>query len=153
MQPICLLLPVGSDIAVRLWSVLELGFEARAFQQFPHSRARLRGQLPATLRALPTEAPDHLCILASLFRAHLFGLHRCHGGLWLERRELADLLRLLECGLSGLALRGSHSESIALTLESVSTFLVGIRAQMGALRKPAQRQTALNARAASVAEG
>lgn len=146
MQPLCLLLPAGTDMAVRLWSVLELGVEARALCRPASSRSdtiRLSLAAPARHSALP----DHVAVLASLFRAHLFGVHPGPGGLWLERRELADVLRLVESGLNSLDDARRHSEEgFVLTLEAVSVFLAGIRAQMGMFRKPAQRHAATRAR-------
>lgn len=152
MQPICLLLPVGSDVAVRLWSVLELGIQPSPLAKLRHSRAKFPNHAPTLADPAPSSAPDHMHVLATLFRAHLLGFLPCRGGLWLDRRELAGLLRLLECGLARLDLRSPHSENLPLTLESVSTFLAGIRTQLGTLRKPAQRQSALRARAAAAAE-
>ncbi|MDZ7638830.1 MAG: hypothetical protein U5J83_11375 [Bryobacterales bacterium] len=98
-------------------------------------------------------ASPHHRILATIFREHLLGISPRHAGIWMERRELADLLRLLECGLSRLDSRYSHPESLPLHLESVAEFLASVRAQMGALRKPAQRQPAPRARAASATAG
>lgn len=153
MQPICVLLPVGTEIAIRLWSVVELGIQARTFQNLSDSRIDGPARVPAASPAFPSNTPDHLHILAALFRENLLGAHRCRGGLWLERRELADLLHLLECGLTRLDSRGASPESIPPTLESVSTFLADIRTQMGVLRKPARRQSALRTRSATAAGG
>ena len=149
MQPICLLLPVGSDIAVRLWSVVELGIQPSPVAERAPSRDSAVGGMVVAPRSTSTGAPDHLYTLASLFRAHLLGFVPCRGGLWMDRRELADLLRLLECGLSRLELRNPQSDNVPLTLESVSMFLSGIRAQMGTARKPVQRQTGVRVRAAT----
>ncbi len=152
MQPICLLLPVGSDVAARLWSVLELGIQPSPLAKVSSSRVKLIGHPPAVRATTPSGTPDHLQILASLFRAYLMGFLPGRGGLWMDRRELADLLRLLECGLARLELRNPHSESVPLTLESVSKFLAGIRSQLGTPRKPAQRQSAFRARVAVAVE-
>ena len=149
MQPICLLLPVGSDIAVRLWSVVELGIQPSPAAKRAPSRSSAVGGVVSATNATSNGAPDHLHTLAALLRAHLLGFVPCRGGLWMDRRELADLLRLIECGLSRLDLRNPQSDNVPLTLESVSLFLSGIRAQMGTARKPVQRQTAVRVRAAS----
>ncbi len=149
MQPICLLLPVGSDTAVRLWSVVELGIQPSPSAKRAPTRNGAVGGLFSASKSASTSGPDHLHTLAALFRAHLLGFVPCRGGLWMDRRELADLLRLLECGLSRLDLRNPPSDNLPLTLESVSLFLSGIRAQMGTARKPAQRQTAVRVRAAA----
>lgn len=142
MQPLCLLLPVGTDMAVRLWSVLELGMEARACDTGA-SPKMVGSRLPSSgISARRSPRPDHISVLASVFRSHLFGDHPNPGGLWLERRELADVLRLIEAGILALDRTRQFSEgSTALTLESVSAFLAGIRAQMGVVRKPAQRHS------------
>ena len=149
MQPICLLLPVGTDVAVRLWSVVELGIQSSSQSPVPRSRQNALGRSPAPPNGVGSGGSDHLHILATLFRAHLLGFLPCRGGLWMDRRELADLLRLLECGLSRLDLRNPQAENLPLILESVSMFLAGIRTQMGTMRKPVQRQATFRVNAAS----
>lgn len=140
MQPICVLLPVGHEAARDLWTVLELGYQTRA-----SAHARWVGPAPVPRS---DEAPDHLRILAALVREHLIGPPGLNRVIWLERRELADVLRLVECGLSRLEQRREFDLSPTV-LDSVSTFLCGLHAQLGSLRKPVQRHITPRVRAAA----
>lgn len=140
MQPICVLLPVGHDAARDLWTVLELGYQTRA-----SAHARWLRPAPAPRS---DDAPDHLRILAALVREHLIGPPGLNRVIWLERRELVEVLRLVECGLSRLEQRGNLHLSSTI-LESVASFLCGLHTQLGSVRKPAQRHHAPRVRVAA----
>jgi hypothetical protein len=153
MRPVCLLLPAQSDLANGIWTLFELGLEARACWQCPDSSlVSGSGALGKVQRSM--DSPDHLHILVCLVRDHLRGENPLRGGIWLERRELRDLLHLLEFGLGRLEWMSRHSPSgagelNACVLESVADLLDQVRARLGMIRKPAQRQAELRVNAAA----
>lgn len=153
MQPVCLLLPVQSDLANAIWTIVELGFQARSprfanLRRQP-SQPETRASIHPGNRA--AESPDHLLILAHLIHNHLQGAHPLRQGLWLERRELIEFLRLLECGLARLERHHSAPDQQIQLLEAAAGLLVHVRTRLGFARKPAQRQVAPRVRAATAA--
>jgi hypothetical protein len=151
MQPVCLLLPVQSDLASAIWTILELGFEARS-PRLPNQR-RLHpapeARIPVHHGQRAAESPDHLLILARLIHDHLQGANPLRQGLWLDRRELIEFLRLLECGLARLERYDPAPDQQARLLEAAAGLLVHVRTRLGMARKPAQRQAAPRVRAAT----
>lgn len=153
MQPVCLLLPVQSELANAVWTILELGFEARSASSLVESHLQRSPvtRTPPSPGHRAADSPDHLLILALLIRNHLQGVNPLRHGLWLERRELVDFLRLLECGLSRLERCNPSPDHRQQLLEAAAGLLVHVRARLGIARRPAQRQAAPGVRAATAA--
>jgi hypothetical protein len=153
MQPVCLLLPVQSDLANAIRTIVDLGFQARS-PRLPAPQ-RLQPQqetrTPVHPRHRAAESPDHLLILAQLIHNHIQGAHPLREGLWLDRRELIEFLRLLECGLARLERYHTAPDQQTRLLEAAAGLLFHVRTRLGMARKPAQRQAAPRVRAATAA--
>ncbi|MCW5965378.1 MAG: hypothetical protein KIT83_15185 [Bryobacterales bacterium] len=127
MYPVCVRLPAETALASALWSVLETGSSL-------HSG--LRGH-----RAFAGAHRQHLDTLLHLLRGKLTGEGRGGNSVWMERRELGDLLVVLDEGLRTLARQPLAHEVNIRHQEAVMEFLREIRRQLPAPRKPASRQT------------
>lgn len=133
LLPICLRLPQEPDLACALWRLFALGS-----QQAQCSRlTRLR---------------DEACwqALLLLIRHRLLAGIHCERCVWVERRELRDLLLTLDAGLDCLFHNGGSQLQEHTTLQAVRQFLQAIPEQILSPRKPARREMATVAEPLSV---
>jgi len=130
IYPVCVRLPAEPSVATALWAVLETGATA----------------LAAFKVSFPNRSPQrqHLEILLQLLRSKLTGSERQASCLWVERREVGDLLMVLDEGLRILSRQPFSQEMGACSSqEAVCAFLREIRKQLPPPRKPISRQSAV----------
>ncbi len=126
MYPVCVRLPEEAALSMALWSVLESGVS---------SQAGSRGQ-----RATSGAHRQHLDTLLQLLRAKLTHGGQSAGSMWMERRELGDLLVLVDDGLRALSRQPVSNGSFSHYHDAVHQFLREIRKQLPTPRKPLSRQ-------------
>ncbi len=141
MYPVCVRLPENPELATALWTVLEVGM----LQQ--HHR---RGT-----RALSPMHRQHVDTLLTLLRSKLSGSADHPGSVWVERREIAGLLVLVDDGLQALSNRLEDNGSAQLYAEAIHGFLGEIRRHLPTPRRPVSRQSpaVLPQRVMAVASG
>lgn len=128
MHPVRLRLPEDSLLAAALWKVLEQGIGARIHIPPPTA---VRPRSPQR---------QHLETLLSLLRLRLTDGTVRERAFWVERRELGDLLLVLDEGLRWIGRENGGNPGGDLQRRAVRDFLDGLKQQLPAPRKPAQRQ-------------
>lgn len=127
MYPVCVRLPAEAALASALWTVLETGSSL-------HNGVRGHRSFAGAHR-------QHLDTLLHLLRGKLTGAGQDGNSVWMERRELGDLLVVLDEGLRILARQPLAQGAETRHQEAVMGFLREIRRQLPAPRKPVSRQT------------
>jgi hypothetical protein len=138
IQPVCLRLPQDVSLAAALWKVLEEGACVRGTTS-PNSTQR-----PALVNSA------HFQVLLDVARDRLLNPLHSERVVWLERRELMGLLRVLDLGLCRIR-HDDHENADEAALRAVHELLMGLREIFPTPRKPAQRQAAVAKPAAVLA--
>ena len=84
------------------------------------------------------QSNPHVVNLLLLLKEHLVGSATQQNTLWIHRRELCDLLRVLDCGLQRL--RTLDEQAAERSTLSVARFLGNLTNSRNAPRKPVNRQ-------------
>ena len=146
IHPVCVVLPGEVYRASALWRVVELGALVR---RTPLATVvpRSHGGNDASHRQLATRQHSsgrgngqHIDALLALIANRLAHSPVADYALWLEKRELAELLLILDEGLALLGAQSGSDQEATLQRQVIAEFLDSIRRQLPVPRKPTRTQ-------------
>ncbi|MCU0229197.1 MAG: hypothetical protein MUF01_16320 [Bryobacterales bacterium] len=126
MYPVCVSLPESPAVAAALWTVLDCGWQQQ----------QSRGARPTT-----AAQRQHTDTLLHLLRAKLAKSAEHPECVWVERREVADILFLVDEGLQVLSRQPEGNGPQPPYALAVQVFLQEIRKRLPTPRKPVTRQS------------
>jgi hypothetical protein len=164
IHPVCVVLPGEVCRAAALWRVVELGAlvtrtpldaaKPARNGNGRHTNGSLSGLTgSADRRGSARSLGHHLDGLLALIADKLASRQGAAFSLWIERRELAELLLVMDEGLALLSRQSTDSAEVIALREAISEFLFAIRQQLPAPRKPTRSQSAPPAARALAAAG
>jgi hypothetical protein len=144
IHPVCVVLPGEVYRASALWRVVELGALVRRTPLASRNNGASGSNHRQPLAAQRTGGRGighHVDALLALMANRLSSTPPVEHSLWLEKREVAELLIILDEGLALLGAQANGDSETLLQQQVVAEFLNAIRQQLPVPRKPTRSQT------------